>query len=130
MRKAIAVWAVLAGVAIAGQAGAQAPLDQIRAQNAAAHQAEVAHQALLAGQREVAARQDQARTDFVLRELESARVSPPGLVLRGPTAPLAVPPVLVPDSFAVQMDRMERLTQDALARGNARIRAVRPASEQ
>jgi hypothetical protein len=33
-------------------------------------------------------------------------------------------------SFTAQMDRMERLTQDALARGNARIRAVRPASEQ
>jgi len=120
--------AALVAVAIAGRAGAQTPLDLVRAQNAAAHQAEMAQQEHLAAQREIAARQDQARTALVLRELESARTTPLGL-LRGPTTPPVPPPDMTADSLAAQMDRLERLTQDALAQSTARIRAVRPASD-
>jgi len=120
---------VLAAVAIVGRADAQTPLDLVRAQNAAAHQAEMAQQDLLAAQREIAARQNEARTALVLRELDSARTAPPALSLRDATLPATASPDVSQGSFAAQMDRMERLTQDALARGNARIRAVRPASD-
>jgi hypothetical protein len=67
----------------------------------------------------------------VLRDLEAARIQPPG------TAGLIAPPpatITSPDdgqaSLSMQMDRMERLTQDAMARSNAKVRAVRPASER
>lgn len=119
---------LLSLVAVQG-ASAQEALRELRALNADAHAAEVARQDLLAVQREIGARQDQARTGLVLRELDSARISPPGAAglmpaLPAPTAPLPL------DSFTAQMDRMERLTQDALTRSNARIRAVRPASDR
>jgi hypothetical protein len=118
--------------AASGAASQEEVLRELRAQNAAAQSAEIAHQDLLALQREIQARQDQIRTALVLRELDAARTSPPGLT-GSLTGPLIAPPTVAPeislDSITLQMDRMERLTQDALARGNARIRAVRPASE-
>lgn len=116
------------GGAMAQDAGAA--LRELRAQNAAAQTADAARQDLLATQREITARQDQARTNLVLRELDTARAQPPALagVVAPPPAPI-LPPDAAANSFAAQMDRMERLTQDALARGNARIRAIRPASE-
>jgi hypothetical protein len=121
----------LAALAMAGAASAQDPLSELRAQNAAAQAAEIARQDMLATQREITARQDQARTALVLRDLDAARAQPPG------TTGLVVPPPAVitsPDeglsSLSMQMDRMERLTQDAMARSNARVRAVRPASER
>jgi hypothetical protein len=126
-------WTAVASLAVlvaASGASAQDGLRELRAQNAAAQQAEMARQDLLATQREIAARQDQAQTAFVLRELDGARTTPPGL--RPSTTavvPLAPPPPIA-DSFTAQMDRMERLTQDALARSNAQVRAVRPASER
>jgi len=129
VRKSVTAWVVLAAVAIVGRAGAQTPLDLVRAQNAAAHQAEMAQQDLLATQREIAVRQDEARTALVLRELDSARTAPSAVLLRGTVPPSAPSPDVSQGSFAAQMDRIERLTQDALSRGNARIRAIRPASD-
>ncbi len=118
----------LAVLAAAGAASAQDTLRELRAQNAAQQSAEIARQDALAAQREITARQDQLRTALVLRELDAARTTPPGsngLVIPPP----APPPPSGPESFQGQMDRMERLTQDALTRSNARVRAVRPASE-
>jgi hypothetical protein len=118
----------LAVLAVAGAASAQDTLRELRAQNAAQQSAEIARQDALAAQREITARQDQLRTALVLRELDAARTTPPGsngLVIPPP----APPPASGPESFQGQMDRMERLTQDALTRSNARVRAVRPASE-
>ena len=129
-----AVGASLAVLAMARSATAQdagLALRELRAQNAAAQVADGVRQDLLAAQREITARQDQARTDLVLRELDTARARPPGAagLIISPPAPIMSPDT-ASNSFAAQMDRMERLTQDALAQGNARIRAVRPASER
>jgi hypothetical protein len=130
-RMKLAAGVSLAALAMAGGASAQGPLSELRAQNAAAQAAEIARQDLLATQREISARQDQARTAMVLRDLETARTQPPG------TAGLIAPPpatITSPDdgqaSLSMQMDRMERLTQDAMARSNAKVRAIRPASER
>lgn len=121
-----------AGVATAQDAGFA--LRELRAQNAAAQAADTARQDLLATQREITARQDQARTNLVLRELDMARAQPsaqpPSMAGVIVPPPVSIIPPEAPNSFAAQMDRMERLTQDALAQGNARIRAIRPASER
>jgi hypothetical protein len=130
-RMKLATGVSLAALAMAGGASAQDALSELRAQNAAAQAAEIARQDLLATQREITARQDQARTAIVLRDLDAARTQPPG------TAGLTTPPpatITPPDegltSLSMQMDRMDRLTQDAMARSNAKVRAVRPASER
>lgn len=119
----------LAVLAVVSGASAQDALRELRAQNAATQNAEIMRQDMLAAQREITARQDQTRTALVLRELEAARTTPPG------SAGLKIPPPtpapeLSSDSLTVQMDRMERLTQDVLARSNARVRAVRPATDR
>ncbi len=119
----------LAALAAAGGASAQDTLRELRALNAAQQGAEIVRQDALAAQREITARQDQLQTTLVLRELDAARSTPPGssgLVIPPPGPPLAAGP----DSLQDQMGRMERLTQDALARSNARVRAVRPASDR
>lgn len=119
----------LAALAAAGGASAQDTLPELRALNAAQQGAEIARQDALAAQREITARQDQLQTALVLRELDAARTAPlgsNGLILPPP----APPPVSGPESFQGQMDRLERLTQDALARSNARVLAVRPASDR
>lgn len=119
----------LTALTAASGAAAQDTLRELRAQNAAQQGAEIARQDALAAQREITARQDQLQTTLVLRQLDAARTTPPGsngLVI----APPAPAPASGPESFQGQMDRMERLTQDALARSNARVRAVRPASDR
>ncbi|WP_419317546.1 hypothetical protein ACN2C7_13830 [Caulobacter sp. ErkDOM-E] len=121
----------LAALAAAGGASAQDTLPELRALNAAQQGAEIARQDALAAQREITARQDQLQTALVLRELDAARTAPPGSngLIIPPPAP-APPPASGPESFQGQMDRLERLTQDALARSNARVLAVRPASDR
>lgn len=115
----------LALLVLASEAHGQDDLRDLRAVNAAQQQADIERQAALAVQREIAARQDQLQTALVLRELGAARSSSP--VLAGPVMPLPEPlPVTEPDSLQLQIDRMERLTQDALARSQARIRGARP----
>lgn len=125
-----ATGASLTVLAAAGGAAAQADvLRELRAQNAAQHAAEIARQDLLAVQREIVARQDQASTNLMLRELNTAQATPPGTKGLALTPPIPLPET-GSDSITGQMDRMERLTQDALARSNARVRAVRPASDR
>jgi hypothetical protein len=130
-RMRLAAGVSLAALAMAGGAGAQDALSELRAQNAAAQAAEIARQDLMATQREITARQDQARTDLVLRQLDASRAQPlgaTGMVVPPPTT--ISPPDEGQGSLTMQMDRMERLTQDAMARSNAKVRAVRPASER
>jgi len=130
-RMRLAAGVSLLALALAGGASAQDALSEIRAQNAAAQAAEIARQDVLATQREITARQDQTRTDLVLRQLDAARAQPlgtTGLVVSPPTTITSPNDGL--SSLSMQMDRMERLTQDAMARSNAKVRAVRPASER
>jgi len=130
-RMKLAAGVSLAALAMAGGASAQDALSELRAQNAAAQAAEIARQDLLATQREISARQDQARTAMVLRDLETARTQPPGTAgLIAPLPTTIAPPDDGLTSLSMQMDRMDRLTQDAMARSNAKVRAVRPASER
>ncbi|WP_425995851.1 hypothetical protein [Caulobacter sp. DWR1-3-2b1] len=125
-------WATGASLAVfAAASGATAQEDalrELRARNAAQQSAEIAWRDALAAQREIVARQDQLQTTLMLRELDTARTTPPGSngLIIPPPAP---PPETGPDSFHAQMDRMEGLTQNALARSNAPVRAVRPASD-
>ena len=125
-------WATGASLAVfAAASGATAQEDalrELRARNAAQQSAEIAWRDALATQREIVARQDQLQTTLMLRELDTARTTPPGSngLIIPPPAP---PPETGPDSFHAQMDRMEGLTQNALARSNAPVRAVRPASD-
>lgn len=115
----------LALLVLAGGANGQDDLRDLRTANAAQQQADIDRQAALAAQREIVARQDQLQTALVLRELGAARASPPALA--GPVMPLPAPlPAIEPDSLQQQIDRMERLTQDALARSQAQVRGVRP----
>lgn len=130
-RRSLAAGVCLAGLTMVGAASAQDVLRDLRSQNEAALAADIARQDLLATQREITARQDRARTDMVLRELDAGRAGAPdmsGLAMPPPTP--FIPPDDGQTSLSMQMDRMERLTQDAMARSNVRIRAVRPASER
>lgn len=120
--------ASLAVLAAAGGAMAQDSLRELRALGAAQHGAEIVRQDALAAQREIVARQDQLQTALVLRQLDQARTAPRGVggLNLAPPSPL---PDVGADSLQSQLDRMERLTRDALARSTARVLTVRPASD-
>ena len=123
MRAALLLSASL--VALNGAASAQ-DLREIQARNAAAQAIEDARRDMLASQIELSNANERARTELRLRELDAQRS------LR----PLTAPPVRPPDEAARRdselsssMDRLQRLTQDALEQSNARMRAIRPASQ-
>lgn len=111
-------------------AGARAQdLRDIQARNAAAHALEDARRDMLSSQIEATAAQERARTALVLRELEADRggATP---ALRPLTAPeLANDPARRAADHSASMEQLERLTREALAESNARMRAIRPASQ-
>lgn len=127
MRTVLLLSASLA--ALGGAAHAQS-LREIQARNAAAQALEDVRRDLLAGQIEASNAQERARTQALLRDLATGRQEAT-LVPR----PLTAPPVRTPDpasgaaDLSASMDRLDRLTRDALAESNARMRAIRPASE-
>lgn len=109
-------------------AGAQ-DLRDIQARNAAAHALEDLRREAVQGQIAASNAQERARTDVILRDLSAGVVTGP-VVLRQTTAPPALDQATRRDlDFDASMDRLERLTQEALAQSNARMRAIRPASE-
>lgn len=114
--------------ALAGGASAQS-LRDIQARNAAAHALEDVRRDLLATQIETSNAQERARTESLLRGLEAQRsgASPEGLVVppARPTGEAARGEAALSNA----MSRIDQLTQDALAESNARMRAIRPASE-
>jgi hypothetical protein len=117
-------------VALGGIAQAQT-LRDIQARNAAAHALEDVRRDLLTSQIEASNAQERARTESLLRGLEQQRASSN---LNTPS--IVVPPARPVDAAARReadrasaMSRMDQLTQDALAQSNARMRAIRPASE-
>ena len=101
----------------------------VHALNFAAHALEDACRDLLAGQIEASNANERAATQLRLRELEAQRAPPS---LRGLTVP---PPRVVEEQgrrdaeLSASAGQLERLTQAALAESNARMRAIRPASE-
>lgn len=128
MRKVLSLSLCLA--ALGGNAHAQS-LRDIQARNAAAHALEDVRRDVLASQIEASNAQERARTDSLLRGLEQQRS---GAVLAAPS--MTVQPARVLDDPARRetdranaMSRIDQLTQDALAQSNARMRAIRPASE-
>ncbi|HJV42032.1 hypothetical protein [Caulobacter sp.] len=127
MRKAFLLSVGLA--ALGGGAAAQS-LREIQARNAAAHALEDVRRDLLANQIEASNAQERARTQALLRDLATGR----GEAGLG-SLPLTAPAIRTPDpasgtvDLSASMDRLDRLTQDALAESNARMRAIRPASE-
>jgi len=124
-----AVLLLSVGLAALGVAGARAQdLRDIQARNAAAHALEDARRDLLSSQIETSNANERARTQMTLRDLDAQR----GGALRSLTSPPARTidePARREAELSRSMDRMERLTQDALARSNARMLAIRPASE-
>lgn len=114
-------------MALGGVASAQ-DLRALHAQNAAAQAAEDARRDLLSSQIETSNANERAGTALRLRELDAQRA--PNL------RPLTVPPPRTIDdssqrdaALSASSDRLERLTQDALAESNARMRAIKPASQ-
>jgi hypothetical protein len=114
--------------ALSGAAQAQ-DLRALQARNAAAHALEDARRDLLASQIEASNANERVGTQLRLRELDAQRAPPS---LRGPT----VPPARVIEEpgrrdaeLSASSSQLERLTQAALAESNARMRAIRPASE-
>ena len=109
-------------------AGAQ-DLRDIQARNAAAHALEDLRREAVQSQITASNAQERARTDVILRDLSAGVVTGP-VVLRQTTAPPALDEATRLDlDFDASMDRLERLTQEALAQSNTRMRAIRPASE-
>lgn len=91
-----------------------------------AHMLQDAQRAQSAREIEATNAQDRARTAVVLRELDAQRAA------SGPTLrPLSDPQALARQEAerARSTDQLERLTQDALDESNARMRAIKPASE-
>ena len=120
--------AALSGGVLDGAVHAQ-DLRALQARNAAAHALEDARRDLLASQIGASNANEQARTQLRLRELDAQRAPPS---LRG----LTVPPARAVDgpggrdaALSASASQLERLTQAALAESNARMRAIRPASE-
>lgn len=112
--------AVLGGVAVAPVAWGQAALqDRFMAE----HALQDARRSFSASQTEISNAQARADTAVRLRELDAQRAEPR---LR-PLSPDA-PPRRDADLSASTLE-LERLTQEALDESNARMRAIRPASE-
>ena len=118
-----------ASLAALGGAAAAQSLGEIRARDTAAHALEDVRRDLLTSQIEASNAQERARTETLLRGLEAQRsgVSPGSLTI--PTARPKDDPARREAERSMSMNRMDQLTQDALAESNARMRAIRPASE-
>ena len=118
----------LAALGVAGLSRAQ-DLRDIQARNAAAHALEDARRDLLSSQVEASSANERAASELRLRGLEAQRTGPS---LRPLTVPPARPieaPGRREAELSASASRLERLTQDALAESNARMRAIRPASQ-
>ncbi len=128
MRSGAACLATIGFLVCPLSAGAQ-DLRDLQARNAAAHALEDIR--LEAVQNQIAASnaQERARTQVILRDLNAGLVTGP-VLLRESTPPLVDAEAMRRElDFDASMERLERLTQEALAQSNARMRAIRPASE-
>ena len=117
------------GLALAFAASASAQIDPRaqRERNAFYLQQDINRQNALAAQRELSAAQSRYNAQLTLRSLDEAAHPPTEPTLRS-TLPPAPPRGPGAGDMASDIERMERLTDQALAASNARLRAIKPAS--
>lgn len=115
---------ILLTAAAASPASAQTFFDGLHAENRLAAQQEAVRQRALAADREALVLQSRARTAASLQVLRDQR-----LTAAAATAgePATLPPL--DPRIAAEMETMARLQAKALAESNARILAIKPASE-
>jgi hypothetical protein len=114
-------------LAVCTSAHAQADLRGVRDRNVILLQQDIARQNALAAQRELSAAQSRYATQLTLRGLDQSATPPTEPTLRPPLPPTPPRGPGVED-MAADIERMDRLTDQALAAGNARMRAIKPAS--
>ena len=113
---------ILIAAAVAGPAAAQSSFDIIHAENRLAARQDIARQRALADDREALVIENRARTAAALAVLHEQRIAAP--VTAEPLAPAPLDPQMAADAESIA-----RLQAQALARSNARILAIKPASE-
>jgi hypothetical protein len=119
-----------AGVVLALGSTASAQVDPRtqRERNAFYLQQDVTRQNALAAQREWSAAQSRYQTQMTLRGLDEAGAPRPTEPTLRSTLPPAPPRGPSAEDMSSDMAAMERLTDQALAASNARLRAIKPAS--
>ncbi|GGL42072.1 MULTISPECIES: hypothetical protein [Caulobacter] len=120
---------VAAGLVVASGASAfaQTDLRALRQRDEMLQQQDIARQDALAAQRERSAAQSRYDTQLTLRALNETATPPTRPMLRPALSPTP-PRGPTADDMAADIARMDRLTDQALAAGNARLRAIKPAS--
>lgn len=116
----------ITALAVGAPASAQVDLRVLRQQNEISQQQDIARQNALAAQRESLAAQGRRDTQLTLRALDASANPPTEPTLR--PALSAIPP-RGPDAADIAADaaRIDSLTDQRLAEGNARLRAITPA---
>ncbi|SFK07234.1 hypothetical protein [Caulobacter sp. UNC279MFTsu5.1] len=127
--KAIGAMILAAGlsVALGGSAFAQADLRALRKRDEILQQQDIARQNALAAQRERSAAESRYAAQSALRTLEASATPPAHPALRPALSPTP-PRGTSAEAMAADIARMDRLTDQALAASNARLRAIKPAS--
>ena len=115
------------GLVFCTSAFAQVDLRGVRERNVIQLQQGIDRQNSLAAQRELSAAQSRDATQLTLRGLDEATRPPTEPTLR-PAFPPTPPRGASAGDMAADIERMDRLTDQALAASNARMRAIRPAS--
>jgi hypothetical protein len=118
-----------AGLALAfgASASAQADLRALRQRDEILQQQDIARQNALAAQREQAAAQNRYAAQLTLRTLDQAATTPAHPSLRPALSPTP-PRGAGAEDMSADIQQMDRLTDQALAASNARLRAIKPAS--
>jgi len=126
---AIGTMILAAGLAVpwGGSAFAQADLRALRERDEILQQQDIARQNALAAQRERSAAESRYAAQSALRTLEQSATPPDHPTLRPALSPIPPRGGSAAD-MAADNARMDRLTDQALAAGNARLRAIKPAS--
>ncbi len=117
----------LMALSLGASASAQVDLRSVRDRNVLLLQQDTDRQNALAAQRELSAAQSRYDTQLTLRALDQA-ATPPTQPTSRPTLPPSPPRGPSAGDMAADIERMDRLTDQALAAGNARMRAIKPAS--
>ncbi len=114
------LWLTIGLAALGGAAQAQTTLRDIQARNAAAQAVDDVRRDMLSNQIDASNANERARTQVILRDLNDQRSG---------TLPPRDDAARRDAELSASISRMERLTQDALDQSNARMRAIKPASQ-